>query len=133
MMNRYREAYRSGRRIAAAGETIRALGYVPVGATVFLTLVVAAEYHGVERLLILVLGGNIAGLLGGLFWLAGIIVGAQGRILKATLDTAVNTSPFFNDDERGQLMSASASEAHDEDVRRRGAARFGLDGPIGGA
>ncbi len=110
-MSRYRDAYRVGRRTVAAGETIKMIGYVPAGAIAFLTIVFASGYRGIPALLMLVFGGTVAGLVGGLFWLAGIVVGGQGRIMQATLDTAVNTSPFLNDDERAQLMSASASEA----------------------
>ena len=56
---------------------------------------------------------NAAVLMGGLFvaaiWFVlffalGIIVSAQGQILKADLDGAVNTSPFMTDDQKAHVM-----------------------------
>ncbi len=34
-----------------------------------------------------------------------IIVAAQGQVLKAVIDTAVNSSPFLDDGERAAIMS----------------------------
>jgi hypothetical protein len=39
-----------------------------------------------------------------LFWLAGTIVSAVGQILKAILDTAVNTSPFLTPEEKQRII-----------------------------
>jgi hypothetical protein len=42
-----------------------------------------------------------SGALGGIIiYVIGVLVSAQGQILKATLDTAVHTSPFLDDDQR---------------------------------
>jgi hypothetical protein len=43
-----------------------------------------------------------------LFFVVGIIVAAQGQLLKATLDTAVHSSPFLTDDLRAVIMSLRA-------------------------
>jgi hypothetical protein len=37
-------------------------------------------------------------------------IAAQGRILKATLDTAANTSPNLDEEERAHLMSITPGE-----------------------
>jgi hypothetical protein len=51
------------------------------------------------------LGGLLAaGLWFALFFILGSLVSAQGQILKATLDGAVNTSPFLTDEQRAQMM-----------------------------
>jgi hypothetical protein len=39
------------------------------------------------------------------FWILGVVVAAQGQILKAVLDTAVNSSPFLSNDEKAKIMS----------------------------
>jgi hypothetical protein len=39
-----------------------------------------------------------------LFWLLGTFVSAVGQILKAILDTAVNTSPFFSAEEKQNII-----------------------------
>jgi hypothetical protein len=40
----------------------------------------------------------------GVFFVLGIIVSAQGEILKANLDGAVNTSPFMTNEQKAQAM-----------------------------
>jgi len=43
----------------------------------------------------------------GFCWLGGRRLSAQGQIVKATLDTAVNSSPFLSNEERAKIMSLS--------------------------
>lgn len=51
-------------------------------------------------------GGIIAAVLtGGVLYLLGILIAAQGQILKACLDSAVNTSPFLGNGHRIGIMS----------------------------
>jgi len=42
---------------------------------------------------------------GALFYIVGVLVSAQGQILKASLDGAVNSSPFLADEHRARIMS----------------------------
>jgi len=42
---------------------------------------------------------------GGLGFIFGVMVSAQGQLLKAILDTAVNSSPLLDDDQRARMMS----------------------------
>jgi hypothetical protein len=46
-----------------------------------------------------------AAAVGAMFFFWGILVAAQGEILNATLDTAVNSSPFLSNEQRGRIMS----------------------------
>jgi hypothetical protein len=45
------------------------------------------------------------------FWVCGVIVAAQGQILRATLDNTVANSPFLNDQERLDSMGLPQSIA----------------------
>ena len=38
------------------------------------------------------------------FFVLGVIISAQGQLLLAALDTAVNSSPFLTDDQRSQIL-----------------------------
>jgi hypothetical protein len=40
-----------------------------------------------------------------LLWALGVVISAQGQLLKASIDGAVNTSPFLVDDQRAKIMS----------------------------
>jgi hypothetical protein len=51
------------------------------------------------------LGGVlVAGFWFALFFVFGIAVSAQGQVLQAGLDTAVNTSPFLSNQEKAEVM-----------------------------
>jgi len=47
---------------------------------------------------------------------SGILVSAQAQLLKATLDTAVNTSPFLSNEQRAVVMSLPAAGAATESL-----------------
>jgi hypothetical protein len=47
----------------------------------------------------------LAGLVGIVCYALGTVVAAQGQILRAALDSAVNTSPFLSNDSRATMMS----------------------------
>ena len=53
-------------------------------------------------LIVVVLYGGIVFLV---FYVVGVIVSAQGQILKAGLDTSVHTSPFVSNDDKAKIMS----------------------------
>jgi hypothetical protein len=53
----------------------------------------------------------VAAIVGVLFWVCGVIVAAQGQILRATLDNAVAHSPFLTDQERLDSMGLPRSLA----------------------
>jgi len=38
------------------------------------------------------------------FWLGGVIISASGQLIRASLDGAVNTSPFLNQDQKAEAM-----------------------------
>ena len=56
-----------------------------------------------QRMLFGGIGGGIILLL--FFYILSVFISAQGQMLKASLDSAVNTSPFLEDDHRAQIMS----------------------------
>jgi hypothetical protein len=94
VVSRYRDAYRMGTVIVGFGTVIKFGG---AGLGLLVTLIGAAQGF--------TLGGLLLGAtLGVLFWVVGVIVSAQGQMLRAQLDTAVSTSPFLSDTERAEAM-----------------------------
>jgi hypothetical protein len=53
----------------------------------------------------ILIGAVFGALVGGLFFLLGVLISAQGQLLKAHADSAVHTSPFLNNEERAIAMS----------------------------
>jgi hypothetical protein len=53
----------------------------------------------------LVIGAMAGGLITGIFFLLGVLISAQGQLIKAQADGAVHSSPFLTDEERATAMS----------------------------
>lgn len=61
-----------------------------------------ASMFGQTGVLIAIVLGGLVGLL---LYVVGVIVAAQGQMLKATLDSAVNSSPFLTHEHKAEIMS----------------------------
>lgn len=111
MMGRYRDSYLLARVAVALGSTIKVVGIVLAGvilvaAFFFGTLIADDVKNGGRVILVSIfIGIIISTIVGFVFYVAGVIVSASGQNLKATLDSAVNTSPFMDDQEKAQMMS----------------------------
>ena len=46
--------------------------------------------------------GPVVGFVG---WAIGVLISAQGQMVMATLDMAVNSSPFLSNEDRAEIMS----------------------------
>jgi hypothetical protein len=104
VVNRYRDAYRVGAALVGLGNTIKIVGAVLAGIIVLGSL---SAGNGPFTLA----GSFLAAIVGGLFWVCGVIVAAQGQILRATLDNAVASSHFLTDPERADAMGLPSSVA----------------------
>ncbi|MFZ1138755.1 MAG: hypothetical protein WAN76_06240 [Candidatus Sulfotelmatobacter sp.] len=109
--DRYEDAYLHARGLVQAGDIIQIVGWV-LGAFIFcgaifeahtaITLLTpAADWIPPARLFIAAIMTVF------LFWLVGVLVGTGGQRLKASLDSAVNSSPFLSDAQRAKVMSLS--------------------------
>jgi hypothetical protein len=109
VVGRYADAYRVARTIVIIGTLIKVLGFL-LGLVLSGGLIALGWWQSRQ------LGGNIlslgvlVGLFTGLavfafFFVLGTVVSAQGQLIKATLDNAVNSSPFLTNDQRAEAMS----------------------------
>ena len=122
LSRRYRSGYRVGGLINGLGLISKAIGLLLGFALCYLGFEAAKLIEQNVRLAqwvsdhfqvsapdqqALVLGGAVALaiVLLFLFWLVGTFVSAVGQILKAILDTAVNTSPFLSSHEKQHIVS----------------------------
>lgn len=102
LSSRYRDAYLTARAINGLGEVIKVVSIL-VGLVIVVVSVKAGEGFGSSiSLMIGLLSGTVFGFLG---YVGGVLLSAQGQILKATLDSAVNTSPLLNNESRLSIMS----------------------------
>jgi uncharacterized membrane protein len=107
-MERYRDAYRTAQVITRVGGVIKALG-IALAILMFLGgLVIGMNILGHDDTLQLISLGVVgvsAIVTGVIIYMCGVIVSAQGQQLKATLDSAVHTSPYLDLDAKARAMS----------------------------
>jgi hypothetical protein len=105
LMSRYWDAYVVTQVTVGIGEVIKATAIGLAAIIILGALLLASQVSGGSAAVIFLLGLGAAAVVGGLFYLLGLIVMAQGQILKASLDGAVNTSPFLENEHRAKIMS----------------------------
>jgi hypothetical protein len=108
LARRYEDGYRMGRAIIVAGRLIK-IGALAAGLAVVVAATAAADSVGAFRgnsgilaLLLAVLAGAFSCLF---TWACGAAIGAIGQQAIATLDTALNTSPFLDNEQRSAIMN----------------------------
>jgi hypothetical protein len=94
---RYKDGYAATKVIASAGGAVKVFGVV-VGILIALVALGIGDWS-------FKLGGLVSALLVGLStYLSGVFLSAQGQLLSATLDVAVNTSSLLDNAEKAKLM-----------------------------
>ncbi|HRH98829.1 MAG TPA: GYF domain-containing protein, partial [Prosthecobacter sp.] len=105
VIKRYWDAYLTARAVTGFGGIIKTFGVIFGMLIAVAGLIVAVNGRGFDPIEVAI------GALVGAFFIAvpfyalGVLVSAQGQVLKASLDTAVNSSPFLTDQDRIQVMS----------------------------
>jgi hypothetical protein len=108
VVERYRDAYRVGLALVALGNAIKIIGAVIAGIILLAALSSGSGPLGGWGVLVGVLSAAFQGIL---FWVGGVLVAAQGQILRASLDSAVAHSPFLSNHERLDAMGLPRSIA----------------------
>jgi hypothetical protein len=105
LMSRYWDAYITARVTDGFGDIIKVIGVVLAVLIALVTVLVAGQIGGGASFVSMLIGLLFAAFVGLQFYLLGVLVSAQGQILKASLDSAVNSSPFLNNEHRAKIMS----------------------------
>lgn len=98
LMKRYRDAYLVAKATATIGKVIKGIGILVAAFGLAAVLQSRSTGAGLVTLLVPALVGAIP-------YCVGVLVAAQGQILLATLDTAVNSSPFLTNEDKAKAMS----------------------------
>ena len=102
VMARYKDGYSVARGAVRIGNFYKSLSII-IGIGIAVVGLLVAQQTNNAPLLIpaLVLAFAVsAGL-----WMMGVLIAAQGQLLQAAFDTAVNTSPFLTNEQRSVTMS----------------------------
>lgn len=99
-MSRYTDAYLVARTVTAIGGIVKVIAIAIGGSIAVLGMMAGSQDWR------FVVGGLVLTAIAGVpLYVLGVLVAAQGQILKATLDAAVNTSPLLTKDEMRRIMS----------------------------
>ena len=101
ILNRYRDLYRVAQVLVGIGNAVKIIGIV-IGGFVLLIGLSMASSAGIAGLF---LGALVGSFYGGIIFLFGLMISAQGQMLLAQADSAVHTSPFMTKDEKAVVMS----------------------------
>jgi hypothetical protein len=116
VVKRYRDAYRVANAVVGISKAIKGIGIalmviVVLGCLLFAMKAVnqgGQDANGIAGIIGSLMAGGMVWLV---FWIIGVLVGSQGQILLASLDSAVNHSPFLHDEERAEVMSLGSAAA----------------------
>lgn len=101
LSNRYRDAYRMATVVVGFGSFVKIVAAVG-GVVIALVGLRRSDYMGGAA------EGILAMFLGGLFWFCGfiwgVLISVVGQTLRASLDCAVNGSPFLAHDEKASII-----------------------------
>ena len=101
-LSRYTDSYLVARTVVGFGFTVKILAFLIGICVAAISIFTAAKSHSS----ITFFGGLVIAFVVAVpIYILGVLVSAQGQILKATLDTAVNSSQFLTKEEMRQIMS----------------------------
>jgi hypothetical protein len=99
VMSRYSDAYTVARSIGGLARAVKLIGGVLGAVTILIGL--GRADHGPLMLAAIVLGFVV--FLSFFIW--GVLISAGGQLLKASVDGAVNNSPFMSLQQKARVMS----------------------------
>ena len=122
-VSRYQKGYRVARTVSGLGQACKIVGILTgIGALFFSILgsetimrpnpvMEASINYRTQHNLYLISAILLGILIAFVGWVIGELVSAYSYHLQATLDRAVNTSPFLNNVQRAQLMTSAVERA----------------------
>lgn len=106
---RYSDAYATARVVDGFGGTVKAVGFAFAALGLLVGFLLGSQ--GTAGFILAVAAAAVAIGIAILIYIFGTLISAQGQILKATLDTAVNSSPLLPDQSRIRIMSLPVARA----------------------
>jgi len=102
---RYTDAYSIADSNVSWGNMVKTLGIV-AGVVIALAGFLAGGQFGVGAVVLFLV---LAAAVGSSFYMFGVMIAAQGQVLRAVLGTAVNTSPLLSTDQKRDVITHVAA------------------------
>ena len=109
LKRRYKDAYNVSSSTILVGTILKGLGIL-VGIGLSILVIYASDQSARQFGPSFAFPGVIFALINGLIiYIMGILISAQGQMLMAVLDTAVNTSPYLTQTDQEEIVESFAS------------------------
>jgi len=106
LTHRYNDAYLVARVTNGFGGIIKGMGVIVAVLLGIVGLMFIVNVRAGDATFAIGVLTIVSGLIVGVwFYIIGVLVSAQGQILKASLDSAVSSSPFLTNQHRARIMS----------------------------
>lgn len=110
LLARYRRGYQVATAAVGFGQLLKGIGWTLGVLSIVGGVVIAQMLGGDPAVVTLIYAFIIATAQVIVFIFFGVLVTALGEILRATLDTAVHTSPFLDDQQKSQAVDSQLGE-----------------------
>ena len=121
LTTRYKDAYLVARGVVGVGDGLKALGIITAIIILIGAIAVSQAFKSSgDPGVLVIIGAAFALPLGAIIFAIGVLVSAQGQILRAALDSAVSVSPFLTNEIRSQIMFSTSKKAIAKTVSRTG-------------
>jgi hypothetical protein len=124
LLKRYRDGYLASNWIGRIGTAVKTIGAILAVLVWFITVIVGKKIMANQTVELWLRDGLqlsagkqddilfytslvLALVIYGVLALMGTLISAMGQVVRAVLDTAVNTSPFLSTEEKGDVMQTS--------------------------
>lgn len=107
LIRRYRDSYRVAAFVIVVGGIVQLVGFVisvAIGAGGYSAAVTQFRFRQTEQYTTIAASLFTALVAFVIFFIAGVLVRAQGQSLRASLDCAVHSSPFLTNEEKASAM-----------------------------
>jgi RNA polymerase subunit RPABC4/transcription elongation factor Spt4 len=106
LMKRYRDAYLVAKVTDGFGGMIKGIGIAIAVLLALVGFMLMGNSRARDATFALGVMTLMSGVVAGVWiYIAGVLVSTQGQILKASLDGAVNSSPFLANEHKAKIMS----------------------------
>ncbi len=104
LINRYRAGYQVGAAAIAFGTVIKIIGWILGFFSIVGGMILSSQVPSGAGSLFFIYGIVVGALQIVVFLLFSVLVSAIGQIFRSTLDTAIHTSPFLNEEQKTKAM-----------------------------
>jgi hypothetical protein len=105
LLKRYEDAFLVAKTTVGIGSMVKGTGVILAMMIMLGSFIFSVQLKDIYAIAVIGFGMFWSIAIGLLLYAIGTLIAAQGQMVQATLDSAVNSSPFLNDELRAKIMA----------------------------